>query len=69
MAATGRASVSFKVKEYAGGQPWVLAEWLSGDDLFGGTLGFELKPGTTLKEAKEIADYLRKHIRGLALTK
>ena len=66
---TQRAGVSFKVEEYAGGQPWVSAEWLSGDDLFGGTLGFELAAGTTLDEAKEIAAYLRDHIRGLALTK
>ena len=66
---TRRAGVSFKVKENASGQPWVLAEWLSGDDLFGGTLGFELEPGTTLEEAKEISAYLREHIRGLALTK
>ena len=66
---TGRAGVSFKVKEYAGGQPWISAEWLSGDDLFGGSLDFELEPGTTLEEAKEISAYLRDHIRGLALTK
>ena len=30
--ATTRATVSFKVKEYESGQPWILIEWITGDD-------------------------------------
>ena len=66
---TERAEFDFKVKEYVSGQPWIAAVWLSGADIFGGTLGFDLAPGIALDEAKEIADYMRKRIRGLALTK
>jgi hypothetical protein len=64
-----RAEFTFKAKEYASGMPWILAQSISGPDIIGGTLGFDLTVGTTFEEAKEIAAYMRKHIRGLALTR
>jgi hypothetical protein len=59
--ATTRATVSFKVKEYESGQPWILIEWITGDDVFkGATMGFDLPEGTRLEEAKELAQHMRK---------
>ena len=66
---TERAKFTFVVKEYVSGTPWILAEQLSGEmPNLRGTIGFDLAPGTTLDQAKEIAEYMREHIRGLALT-
>ena len=69
MATTERALVSFKVRGYVSGEPWILVEWISGDDVFkGGTLGFDLPEGTPLDQAEELAEFMRKRITHLART-
>jgi hypothetical protein len=63
---TKRANVQFVVKESGEGTPWISMEALGGDklDMFKRTssVGFDLKPGTTLEQANEIAAYLRKNL-------
>ena len=67
---TERAEFTFTVKEGASGTAWIAAEPL-GDvpPSLRGVIGFDLTAGTTLDEAKEIAKYLRGHVRGISLTK
>lgn len=69
--ATKRSEVTFTVKEFESGQPWIALEILRGDvtpkDL-GGLVGFDLKQGTSLEDAKEIARYLREKIERISLT-
>jgi hypothetical protein len=65
---TERAQYSFVVKEFVSGTPWIMAEWVSGPNILGGMLGFDLAPGTTLEQAHEIAAFMRKHIAGLSFT-
>jgi hypothetical protein len=62
------AQYSFYVRQHHDGTPWILAEWVSGEDILEGTLGFNLSPGTTLRQAEELASKMREHIRELALT-
>lgn len=66
---TERAEVTFTVKESASGRPWIAIEPLSGDmrDLKG-SLGFDLAGGTSLEAAREVASFLRHHIKSLTLT-
>jgi hypothetical protein len=60
---------TFVAKEYHQRTPWIAAEQLAGDPLvLPGLIGFDLAPGTTFEQAKEIADYMRKHIRGIHYT-
>ena len=66
---TDRADFTFVAKEYHQRTPWIAAEQLPGDKLvLPGLIGFDLAPGTTFEQAKEIADYMRKHIRGMHYT-
>jgi hypothetical protein len=66
---TDRADFTFVAKEYHQRTPWIAAEQLAGDKLvLPGPIGFDLAPGTTFEQAKEIADYMRKHIRGIHYT-
>jgi hypothetical protein len=66
---TERAEVTFTVKEFVSGTPWIAVEQVSGDKpVLPGLLGFDLMPSTSLEQATEIASYLRKHIRGLMIT-
>jgi hypothetical protein len=66
---TERADFTFVAKEYHQRTPWIAAEQLAGDKLMlPGLIGFDLAPGTTFEQAKEIADYMRKHIRGIHYT-
>ena len=63
---TDRADFTFVAKEYHRRTPWIAAEQLAGDKLvLPGLIGFDLAPGTTFEQAKEIADYMRKHIHDL----
>jgi hypothetical protein len=68
MVETERAEIFFKAQSYVSGAPWISAEWLSATKIFDGTLGFDLVDGTTGEQAKEIADYMSKHIKSLSLT-
>lgn len=63
-----RAEFNFTVKEFASGTPWIVAEPMNKMLSIGGMIGFDLKPGTTMKQAHEIADYMRKHIEGISYT-
>jgi hypothetical protein len=57
---TDRADFTFVAKEYHQRTPWIAAEQLAGDKLvLPGLIGFDLAPGTTFEQAKEIADYMR----------
>ena len=71
MSSTRRADVQFTVKEFESGRPWIAIEQLRGDhvEALRGTLGFDLKPGTTLDEAKVIALYLRQNVVSVSETK
>jgi hypothetical protein len=66
---TERAEFTFVAKESATGAPFVAAEPVSDmPKTIRAVIGFDLKAGTTLKEAHEIAAYLRSHIRGVSVT-
>ena len=72
-ATTDRARFLFKVAEYGGPDytPWIMTEPHSdrlkvlGTD---GFIGFDLKPGTTFDQAREIAQYLNQHIECITCT-
>ena len=53
---TERVRVSFRVKEFPGGQPWICLEPIKEDliVLANGFLGFDLPAGTTIEKAKKI---------------
>ena len=68
---TERARFQFSAREYvvASGTRYIKAEPTEGE-LAGldGMLGFELLPGTTLDQAKEIADYLNDRLGAIIYT-
>ena len=65
---TDRADFTFVAKEYHQRTPWIAAEQLAGDKLvLPGLIGFDLAPGTTFEQAKEIADYFAKAHPGNSL--
>jgi hypothetical protein len=66
---TERGSYKFTVKETADGTPWIAAEPAGGTlASFPGSLGFELRPGTSYDFAKTLAGYLNTHIVGITHT-
>ena len=69
---TDRADYLFSVKEYANGTPWIALEPMR-DNLKvlkpqRSFLGFDLPPGTSLEEARKIADYFSRHVRTVTCT-
>jgi hypothetical protein len=67
---TERANCVFAVKEFADGKPWIMLE-RSGEGLEvlgDGYIGFELKEGTTLQEAEDLAATLCKSISTVSYT-
>lgn len=66
---TERGEFRFTVKESHNGKPWIAFE-PAGSRLISvkGMLGFDLKDGATLDDAKEIARYMNENIRTLSLT-
>jgi hypothetical protein len=62
---TERAEVAFVVKEGGDGKLHIVAEPTADMKNVRGLIGFDLKPGTTLEQAREIAKYMRQHIRGI----
>jgi hypothetical protein len=56
---------TFVVKESAEGKPWVVAE----PDTPGGFVGFRLKKGASMDQAKEVAAYLRRHVTAVITPK
>ena len=67
---TKRAEPLFRVLEFDNGQPWIVLELCRGDklDLLKKTVGFDLPPRTTLDEAKQITDYLQRHLTHVSET-
>jgi hypothetical protein len=68
---TERVRMSFKVKEFPGGEPWICLEPVREDliALRNGFLGFDLPTGTTIQKAKEIAEFLEENIANVSYTK
>jgi hypothetical protein len=69
---TDRADYLFSVKEYADGTPWIMLEPRRGDLKVlkpqRSFLGFDLHPGTSLEEARKIADYFNRHVPTVTCT-
>jgi hypothetical protein len=65
---TQRSEVSFNVRHYPNGDPWILIEEFAGNLKIKGFLGLDLPEDTTASQAIEIAEYLDKHVRFLTLT-
>ena len=63
-----RSNVRFTVKEYASGKPWILVEQLRGNLELTGSLGLDLRDGTTYDLARDIARYLNDHIAAISHT-
>jgi hypothetical protein len=61
---TKRTECTFVVKETVEGKPSVVAE----PSTHAGLVGFELAEGTSLDTAREIAKYLRQHVRAISHT-
>lgn len=71
MAQTERAAYRAVVKEYADGAPFLALEpMVENISLLDGVLAaLELRPGTTLEEARDVAGILDRVVVGLAVTK
>jgi hypothetical protein len=67
---TERIRISFEVKEFPGGQPWICLEPVEENlkVLARGSLGFDLPRGTTIEAAKKIAEFLGKNITRVSYT-
>jgi hypothetical protein len=61
---TKHTECTFVVKEGVEGKPFVVAE----PSTHAGLVGFDLVEGTSLDKAKEIAGYLRRHVRAISHT-
>ena len=70
MEKTQRGEYKFTTKEYSEGTPWIAAEPLGNIINFPGDgfLGFDLKRGTDLNEAKEIAKFMNDNLSAISLT-
>ena len=68
---TERVRMSFKVKEFPSGEPWICLEPVKEDliVLGNGFLGFDLAAGTKIEKAKEIAEFLEENIATISYTK
>jgi hypothetical protein len=65
MAKTTRTVHCFYVKEREFGQLWLMAEPFGEDELpalHGGFFGFDLAPGTTMRQAHELAETMNRFI-------
>jgi hypothetical protein len=68
MAATSRGKYRFAVKEGASG-PWLAAESAGKrNPRLDGVLGLELRPETTIKEARNLAKILNEHVVAISVT-
>ena len=72
MAETERADYCFAVKEFEDGTPWIALEPRRGSLRClgpGGFLGLDLRPGTDLAQAREIATFLNANIDKVSHTR
>ncbi len=67
---TQRGEYVFDEKEYDDGTPWIMMTPWDEDlsILKGGFIGFDLKPGTSVEEANELAERLRRIVTGVSYT-
>ena len=70
-----RGRFRFRVSEYSGrhGTPWIMTDPLESKDRLkvlgeSGFIGFDLKPRTTIEQARKIAEYLNEHINSISCT-
>jgi hypothetical protein len=71
-AETSRGEYRFIVKEYGDGTPWIMLELYREPGLpilEDGFLGFDLPPGTDIRRAREIADFLEENLTTLSHTR
>lgn len=69
---TDRAQYIVSVKEYENGEPWLMFDWLDGENLpllRNGFMGIDLREGTTLEQAKELAGKINDLMVGISYTK
>lgn len=70
-AKTERADCLFTVKEFGDGTPWIMLELQRSPGLRAigdGFLGLDLKEGTDIREAEEIARYLNRVVETISHT-
>jgi len=71
MATTEHSDAVFELKEYGGGEPWIMVNFdkpgLScvGDNM----LGLQFRDGVTFEQAEEFRSLLHKMMRGMSYTK
>jgi hypothetical protein len=67
---TERGKVSFTVKEFADGTPWIMTEQdhKSMPALENAFIAFELNDHTTLEQAQRIADFMNKNLATVSMT-
>ncbi len=70
---TDRAQFVFKVTEYGDEEhtPWIMTEPRTANLKIlgkGGFIGFDLRPGTTFEQARQVAEYLDRHIECITCT-
>ena len=68
---TKRATPHFRVGEFADGQPFIVLEAVSGDELNlfrNKSIGFDLRRGTTYEEAQAVARHLQDWITHISET-
>ncbi|MGI8723870.1 MAG: hypothetical protein ACR2J1_00545 [Methyloceanibacter sp.] len=65
---TDRQDVTFVVKEGPDGETAIVAEPEFEIAGFSGLVGFDLQPGTSLEQARHVAELMRSHIRGISVT-
>lgn len=68
---TQRARYSFVRKEYVSGQPWIALELLDGapiPPLTRGFIGFDLREGATIEDAKKVEAFLNQHVTNVTYT-
>ena len=66
-----RVTPTFRVGEFADGQPFIVLEPSSGDELNlfrNKSIGFDLRRGTTYEEAQEIVRFLQDRITHISET-
>ncbi len=71
-AKTERVRVTFHVREYGNGQPWIVIEPDAGKNLScvgAGCLGFDLKEGTSHAKAREVARFLNENVMQVSHTR
>jgi hypothetical protein len=69
---TERGDHAFTVREYSGGQPWIMLQPMRAQDevavLKRGFLGFDLQDGASYGEGQRLADLLREKVKAVTYT-